>query len=185
MKRRAVLTGLGISTLAASLTPRMLRTAHAGADSTEPEMLELLFVQSARAASLDNGVLTLSDVHEATLFFTDRPERITGHEPTEDFVYNWDKGDDSFADDPPNATLSILLGPEPQEIVVALKNPRLAGSDLSYDVEVLDGSESASGGASSLFIDTLGRPMSPTSVGGVHRRHRRRRVRRHAGPGPR
>ena len=184
MKRRTILTGLGISTLAASLTPRMLRTAQAGTDSPEPEMLELLFVQSARAASLDNGVLTLSDVHDSTLFFTDRPERITGHEPTEDFVYNWDKGDDSFAEVPPNATLSILTGPEPQEIVVVLKNPRLAGTTLTYDVEVLDGNKTASGGASSLFIDTLGRPASPTSVAGVHRRHRRRRV-RHAGPGPR
>jgi len=184
MKRRAVLTGLGLSTLAASLIPRMLRSAQAGAESSEPEMLELLFVQSARAASLNNGVLTLSGVHDSTLFFTDRPERITGHEPTEDFVYNWDKGDDSFADDPPNATLSILMGPEPQEIVVVLKNPRLAGTDLTYDVEVLDGNKTASGAASSLFIDTLGRPMSPTSAAGVHRRHRRRRV-RHAGPGPR
>lgn len=105
MKRRTVLTGLGISTLAASLTPRMLRTAQAGAGSPEPEMLELLFVQSARAASLANGKLTLSDVHGSTLFFTDRPERITGHEPTEDFVYNWNKGEDSFAEVPPNATL--------------------------------------------------------------------------------
>lgn len=184
MKRRMVLTGLGLSAAAASFLPRMLRTAQAGADSAEPEMLELLFVQSARAAELKNGVLTLSDVHDSTLFFTDRPERITGHEPTEDFVYNWDKGDDSFADVPPNATLSILVGPEPQEIVVVLKNPRFARTTLTYDVEVLDGNKSASGGASSLFIDTLGRPMSPGSVAGVHRRHRRRRV-RHAGPGPR
>ena len=184
MKRRAALISLGISPLAASLMPRMLRAAQAAADSPEPEMLELLFVQSARAASLDNGVLTLTGVHFSTLFFTDRPERIAGHEPTEDFVDNWDKGEDSFADVAPNGTLSILMGEEPQEIVVVLKNPRLAGGALTYDVEVLDGNTTASGGASSLFIDTLGRPASPTSVAGVHRRHRRRRV-RHVGPGPR
>ena len=184
MKRRMLLTSLGISAIAAPLLSRTVRAAQSSEDSAEPEMLELLFVQSARAANLKNGVLTLSEVHDSTLFFTDRPERITGHEPTEDFVHNWDKGEDSFADVPPNATLSILMGPEPQEIVVVLKKPRLAKSTLTYDVEVLDGKKSASGGASSLFIDTLGRPASPGSVAGVHRRHRRRRV-RSPGPGPR
>jgi hypothetical protein len=177
-----MLSGLGLSTLAASFTPRMLRNAQAGEDSSGPEMLELLFVQSARAASLQNGMVTLSDVHDSTLSFTDRPERITDHEPTEDVVYNWDKGDDSFADDPPNATLSIRTGPEPQEIFVVLRNPRLAGTSLNYEAGVLDGNKTASGGASSLFIDTLGRPASPTSVAGVHHRYSRRRV-RHVGPG--
>ena len=178
MKRRILLTSLSISAIAAPFLSRALLAAQASGDNAEPEMLELLFVQSARAANLSNGVLTLSDVHGATLFFTDRPERIAGHEPTEDFVANWGAGEDSFADNPPNATLSILTDPEPQEIVVVLKNPRLAKDTLAYDVEVLDGNKSASGGASSLFIDTLGRPMSPGSVAGVHRRERRRRIRR-------
>ena len=90
---------------------------------------------------------------------------------------HWAKGQDNFAADPPNATWSILTGPEPQEIVV-LKNPRLQKNNLIYDVEVLDGKKTAMGGASSLFIDTIGRPMSPGSVAGVHRRERRRTVRR-------
>ena len=184
MKRRILLTGFGISTIAASLTPRILRAAQASGENAESEMLELLFVQSARAADLHNGVLTLTDVHDSTLFFTDRPERITGHEHTEDFVADWGEGDNSFAEVPPNATLSILTGPEPQEIVVVLKNPRLTNNTLTYDVDVLDGNKSASGGASSLFLDTLGRPASPGSVAGVHRRERRRRV-RSPGPGPR
>ena len=34
-----------------------------------------------------------------------------------------------------------------------------------------------------LFIDVIGRPMSPGSIAGVHRRHRRRR-RAVLGPGP-
>lgn len=90
---------------------------------------------------------------------------------------HWAKGQDNFAADPPNATWSILTGPEPQEIVV-LKNPRLQKNNLIYDVEVLDGKKTAMGGASSLFIDTIGSPMSPGSVAGVHRRERRRTVRR-------
>jgi len=52
------------------------------------------------------------------------------------------------------------------------------GDDLLYDVAVLEGNQSAEGDASSLFIDTIGRPLTPLSVGGVRRRTRRRVVRR-------
>ena len=38
------------------------------------------------SSDLANGILRLSDVGFATLFFSDRPDRITCHEPTEDFV---------------------------------------------------------------------------------------------------
>ena len=141
-------------------------------------MVELLFVQSAHGAELTGGELRLKGVSPSTIFFSDRPERITGHEPTEDFVSDWGVGDDSFKVNPPNATLSIVTGPVPQEIVLVLRSPRLEKGDLIYNVDVLDGPQEVKGGASSLFIDTLGRPMSPTSVAGVHRRKRRRRVRR-------
>ena len=67
-------------------------------------------------------------------------------------------------------------GHPPQEIVVVLTAPRLDNGDLLYDIEVLDGAGYASGGASSLFIDTVGNPLSPGSVAGVHRRKRRRRI---------
>ena len=175
MKRRELLLGMGI---AAVLTPLQVRSAKATeCDDGSEKMVNLLFVQTAHGAELSNGKLRLKTVNPATLLFSDRPDRVTGHEPTGDFVYNWDKGDDSFDSDPPNATLSILTGPEPREIVLVLKSPRLDGGDLLYDVEILDGASEASGGASSLFIDTVGRPLSPVSVAGVHRRKRRRRVR--------
>lgn len=176
MKRRELLLGMGIATV---LTPLYARAAKAAdcKDGSE-HMVNLLFVQSAHGAELSNGKLRLKAVNPATLLFSDRPDRVAGHEPTEDFVDNWDKGDDSFESDPPNATLSILAGPEPQEIVLVLKSPRMDGGDLLYDVEVLDGASDASGDASSLFIDTIGHPLSPGSVAGVNRRHRRRRARR-------
>ena len=176
MKRRELLLGMGMATV---LTPLYVRTAKAAeCDDGSEKMVNLLFVQSAHGAELSNGKLRLKTVNPATLLFSDRPDRVTGHEPVEDFVYNWDKGDDSFASNPPNATLSILSGPEPQEIVLVLKSPRLDGGDLLYDAEVLDGASEAAGGASSLFIDTVGHPLSPGSVAGVHRRHRRRRAHR-------
>lgn len=92
----------------------------------------------------------------------------------------WSKGDDSFASNPPNATLSILDGDEVEDIVVVLKNPRLKGSRLSYTVSVLDGTLPTSGGAASLFIDVIGRPLTPMSVAGVARRTTRRVIRRRA-----
>ena len=180
MKRRELLAGLGLSSLASILPLRSALAAEKQSDATttEPEMVELLFVQSAHGAELAGGELRLKGVSPSTIFFSDRPERITGHEPTEDFVSDWGVGDDSFKVNPPNATLSIVTGPVPQEIVLVLRSPRLEKGDLIYNVDVLDGPQEVKGGASSLFIDTIGRPMSPTSVAGVHRRKRRRRVRR-------
>lgn len=186
MNRRQLLLGLGISSLVTPLLMRSARAAQTGAGKSQQseEEVQLLFVQTAQGATLADGVLRLSGISPATIYFADRPERIAGHEPTEDFVAEWGAGENSFKADPPNATLSILTGPEPQEIVVVLKTPRLQKNDLVYDVDVLEGMKTAAGGASSLFIDTIGRPMSPGSIAGVHRRHRRRR-RRAVGPGPR
>jgi hypothetical protein len=97
---------------------------------------------------------------------------------TKDFVDEWGEGGNSFAADPPNATLSIFGEDEIVDIVLTLKNPRLVGDDLIYDIAVLEEDVGPISGESSLFIDPIGRPLSPVSVAGVHRRHRRR-VRRH------
>ncbi len=174
MKRRELLLGMGVASVAIPLYVRAAQTSEC--EDASKHMVNMLFVQSAHGAELANGKLRLKSVNPATLFFSDRPDRITGHESTADFVANWSEGEDSFKSNPPNATLSILTGPEPQEIVVVLKSPRLDNGDLLYDVEVLDGPQKASGDASSLFIDTIGNPLSPGSVAGVHRREKRRRI---------
>ncbi len=53
------------------------------------EMAELLFVQNSHDVSVEKGKLTLKKVSPATIFFTDRPERIAGHMTTKDFVDDW------------------------------------------------------------------------------------------------
>jgi len=136
--------------------------------------VEYLYVQTAHSISFKDDKLTLHGVGPTTLFFSDRPERITGHGTTEEMVNAWSQGDESFADDPPNATLSILGGDEIQDIVVVISDPVLLGSKLTYTVRVLDGKLPAHGGASSLFIDVIGRPLTPVSVAGANRRTRRR-----------
>jgi hypothetical protein len=144
----------------------------------EADEIEALFVQTAHDVSYDDGKLTLHTVAPTTLFFSDRPDRVTGHITSQEFVDSWDKGDDSFASNPPNAVLSIFHPDGVSDIVVELMNPSLTGGQLTYGVEILDGEMPASGGPSALFIDTIGRPASPVSAAGMHRRDRRRDRRR-------
>jgi hypothetical protein len=121
-----------------------------------PEKVELLFVQNALTGSFDGKTLTLKGVGP-TLFFSDRPERVTGHLGTAQFVGHWDKGADSFAKNPPNATLSIFGDKGVTSAVVELSRPTLERNVLSYKARVLTGKLPASFKESSLFIDILGR----------------------------
>jgi len=140
--------------------------------------VEALFVQIAAGMAYENSRLILKGIAPTTLMFADRPQRVTGHIPTEDFLDSWGEGDDSFADDPPNAVLSTFSDQEVNDVVVVLQDPVLEGDRFSYQVEILDGEMPAGGGASSLFIDMIGRPLTPMSIAGVHRRGRRRGRRR-------
>jgi hypothetical protein len=140
----------------------------------ETHQVEYLFVLTAESATLADGVLTMGIVNPATLYFSDRPDRLAGHQTTEEFVADWGEGDDSFASNPPNATLSVLTGAEPQDVVVVLHEPRLEDGDLVFSVSVLEGNPEVEGGANSLFIDIIGRPLTPMSMAGVARRTTRR-----------
>lgn len=144
---------------------------------TEPEWL---FVQNAQSVTLENGVLTLNGINNTTVCFTDRPERLAALTPTEKFVEFWieGKGKDSFEKDPPNATLSVVTEDEATDVVLTLMNPVLENGSLKYDVKIILGNNTLSGGAASLFIDVIGRPLTPVSVAGVARRTTRRTVRR-------
>ena len=67
------------------------------------EEIEAMFVQSAPEAAVEGSVLTLHDVSRSTLYFSDRPERVVGHVTSDMFVDLWDEGENSFAENPPNA----------------------------------------------------------------------------------
>ncbi len=142
----------------------------------ELETEQSMFVQTARGSTNANGTLTLTGVTASTLFFSDRPQRVVGHMTTADFVDLWGVGDNSFESDPPNAVLSFLDSADeaPQDAVIVIKDPRLEAGELSYSIDVLDGTVPASAGPVTLFIDPFGRPLSPVSVCGVRRRERRR-----------
>ena len=150
----------------------------AAGTSDENESVELLFVQDAKGMSYDGETLVLKGADPYTLFFSDRPERIAGHLTIEAFLEEVSKGADSFAEDPPNATLVVFDGDKLHQVVLELPTkPQYRDGDLLFAVLVIEGIIPESGGASALFIDTVGHPLSPGSVAGVHRRERRRHER--------
>lgn len=136
--------------------------------------VDLLFVQNAQSVTIDRDKLIMKGVSPTTLWFSDRPERLVGHLTTKAFMPFWSEGSDSFAANPPNATLSVLDGGKSEDIVVELRNPKLSNDELSYDVQVLAGNVPTKGGACSLFIDIIGRPLTPFSFAGADRRAWRR-----------
>ena len=140
------------------------------------EDIEALFAQTAGGLTTDGDRVTFHRLSPSTLYFSDRPQRVVGHLTTQQFVDEWGKGENSFADDPPNAVISFVeTGDEkPEDAIVVLKDPQIEGDSLTYTVEMLEGSLPPKGELVSIFIDPFGRPLSPVSVGGMHRRARRR-----------
>jgi len=126
----------------------------AAAESKTPE---ILFVQTAGSVAFKDGVLTLKDVAPATTFFSDRPERITGHVRNDLFLKLWNEGKNSFKSDPPNASLSVFNSKgRPTQTVVVLSNPRVEGKNFLYDARPLKGEVPTAGPELTLFIDGAG-----------------------------
>jgi hypothetical protein len=136
------------------------------------ERIDALFVQSATAFTSGPGTITLQGLADSTVYFADRPRREIGHIPSRRFVELWETGANSFAVDPPNAVLSFLdeNGSAPEDAVVVLREPSLEDAQLTYSVEVLEGSLPPHWGPCALFIDVFGRPLVPVSGSGVQRR---------------
>jgi hypothetical protein len=151
------------------------QAAYAADNATSPpKKVQLLFVQNASSVELTKNKLTLNSVSPTTIFFSDRPDRITGHVRTAHFISQWSKGSDNFTADPPNATLSVFSKKKARDVVVELRNPLLKGNALTYDVKILHGKVLAKAGPCSLFIDAVGRPLTPRSFAGADRRLYRR-----------
>jgi len=119
------------------------------------EMIPSLAVINSHGAGLQGNVLTMTGVSLNSIVFADRPVRAAGHVLTKDFLKEWDEGADSFAKDPPNATISVLGadGASVEDAVVVLKAPKLEGDNLTFEVSVLEGNLSKATGPASLFID--------------------------------
>ena len=138
----------------------------------KPQVVPSLFVLNSSGATLQGGKLILTGVSPTSIVFADRPVRSAGHDLTARIVDDWAKGSDNFQQDPPNATVSGFSkdGSGVKDAVVVLKNPKLEGDKLTFDVDVLEGDLAGADGAAALFIDIIGRPFTPLSFAGVARR---------------
>ncbi len=140
--------------------------------ATKPQVEPALIVMNAQGASLQGGTLTLNGVGTNAIIFADRPVRAAGHALTTHLIEEWAEGSDSFAKDPPNATVSVFSkdGAKVRDAVVVLKSPKLDGDKLSFAVDVLEGDLAGADGPASVFIDIIGLPFTPLSFAGVARR---------------
>jgi anti-anti-sigma regulatory factor len=67
--------------------------ALAAVQDADPTEVECMFAQTASGLGLDDGRITPKGVSATTLFFSDRPERLTGHVPTGHFeTMRWEYG---------------------------------------------------------------------------------------------
>ena len=173
---KALLRAL-VTTVSMAASTTLFTTAALAVEvpAAAPVMAQLLFVQNAAGVEIGAGgrTLTLKSISPTTLFFSDRPVRIAGHYRTSEYLEFWKNGPDSFLKDPPNATLSVFQKgkDELSDAVVTLRNPRVSGADLTYDIAVISGTLPPAGaGPASLFIDIIGLPFTPLSFAGVARR---------------
>ncbi len=136
---------------------------------TETHLIEEMFVQVAKGATVSDDAMTLVGASPSTLYFSDRPERVVGHMTTEQFVEEWNEGTDSFASDPPNAVLSFVeLGADtPSDVVVVLRDPSIGDDSITYAVEVLDGELPRS----RRRLHPVHRPARPPTIARLGRRH--------------
>jgi len=136
------------------------------------QVVPSLFVINSRGAALKGDQLILTGVAPSAIVFADRPVRAAGHDLTARIVEDWGSGTDNFAEDPPNATVSVFTkdGVGVKDIVLVLKSPKLEGDRLTFNVDVLEGDIIGAEGAAAVFIDIIGRPLTPRSFAGVGRR---------------
>jgi hypothetical protein len=129
--------------------------------TTQAKAPQVEFVQVAKNVAFKDGVLTLGDASPMTMFFSDRPERLTGQLRNDLFAKLWNEGKNGFKNDPPNAALTVF-NPEgkPQQAIVVLTNPRLDGKNILFDARALKGDIPVQGGESALFIDGYQTPCN-------------------------
>jgi len=142
-------TIVGIFTVMLTLVTGLVFAEHVIDYSRNPGYL---FVLSAASGSLEGDRLTLNGVPNV-VYFSDRPVRKAGHLSLEKFVESWNKGSDSFKEDPPNATLSVLKKDGANNIVVELTSVEQKSGSVVFKVVVLEGVLPQRIKTSALFLD--------------------------------
>ena len=96
-------------------------------NSGQPKFFAIQHAQSGSISEINETSysLELNEVSDKTILFSDRPDRIVMSESTSDFIGNWSVGENSFAEDAPNAVLVLdKQEGQPQDtVIIALFNP--------------------------------------------------------------
>jgi hypothetical protein len=134
----------------------------------QPQLVPSMIVINAQSAKIEgaklaNQKLILDGVSPSAIVFADRPIRAAGHALTAHLLEEWSSSAaDSFAKDPPNATVSAMNKAKGSvaDAVVVLKAPKLEGERLTFDVTVLEGDLGQADGPATLFIDIIDLPVA-------------------------
>ena len=128
MRRSSLLLVLAALVLAAPAKP-------SGAE----EECQALFVHSAENISMESNRIVMKGASPVVIYFCDRPVRMAGHLSIKEFLSSVSEGRDSFAENPPNAVLSIVSEDDVSDVVVELvSEPTVNGHDLTYsDVRII------------------------------------------------
>lgn len=118
------------------------------------ENISLLFVEMSPSVTMADGILTLEQTDDEMIWFSDRPQRVAGKISTADFLSAWEQGADSFASDPPNATLFGNTEAGEVATVVTVSNARETEAGIAFDYVVLEGEEHGTWSDVALFIDS-------------------------------
>ena len=160
MKRHHFIAAAALTVAMAPPTASLSFAAETEQTKAEKEKIQLMFVQTAEDLKADDKTLRLVNVSQQTLYFSDRPVRIAGHLSMPAYMDEWKAGagPDNFANDPPNATLSVYEGGKAENTlaVVEISHPVMEGEDLVYKYKLIEGAMPKSGGATALFIDWIG-----------------------------
>jgi len=115
-----------------------------------------MFVINFDSGSYKDGKLRLNGNGTSNvIYFTDRPDRDSGHMGVKKFKSIWTKGINSFKSDPPNATLSVIVEGKDSNSIMVLSHPEIDHNSIEFDVKKIEGVPPASFNTGGLFIDPL------------------------------
>jgi len=121
-------------------------------ESTGPDYL---FVVNFDNGTYAEGKLTLNGNGQSNvIYFSDKPEVESGHMGIKKFVSIWGEGEENFNTTPPNCTLSVIKEEVENNSVFIISNPKVDGTQIMFDAELVSGKPEPKFEAGGLFIDT-------------------------------
>ena len=153
-----MLRSLWIFCLIALLVPLSASAVGATDDS---ETVPSLFTLAGMSGTLKGDELTLNGV-PLVVYFTDRPMRKAGSISLKRFTKMWDRGENSFKEDPPSAELAVYEKSGDKHVVLILEKPKVNGNKITFKVKAIEGDVPDSFGHATIFMDSLGMKKSPS-----------------------